>query len=730
MAGQPQQATARTTTALVAATVLVSVAGAALTLWAWRDLAAEDAYPNLVTSFSAVLYAVLGWIIVRRVHNRIGWILLATGLLLAVMGATSAYSVVGVLTSPGSLPAGKIVGALSELAFVPISMGVAYVLLLFPTGRLPSPRWRMAAAASAALAVVVGAAYIVTPRTVALPAPGGVSLLFANPLGLGLVGDLLGPVGTIVGLTVVYLVALGLALVALVGRYRSGSRDQRQQIKWLAFTALAGLAFQLVASLGTLMSGSGPSPAIFAVYLAEAAVALIGVPVAITVAILRYGLYEIDVIINRTVVYGLLAAAVTAVYVGVVVGIGTLLGYGVDSPLLTTVAAVAIALLFQPLRRQAQRAANRLVYGERATPYQVLSDFAGDMAGTLGLDDILDRMVSVLADGTGATRVDAWIRIGSQLCPAAAWPRGSAPAEPLAVGPGDELIALPDATRTIAVRQGAELLGALALHKPRSESLSMTEDKLLQHLASQAGLVLRNVRLTAELRATIGELTASRRRLVEAQDLERRKIERNLHDGAQQQLVALRVQLGLLEALAEDSDRVRAMAAQLRDALQQALDDLRDLARGIYPPLLAERGLAVALEGPARRLAAETAVQSDGLGRYSEDVEAAVYFCALEALQNVGKYAAATSTVVRLAEADGHLTFEVEDDGCGFRPSETRFGTGLQGMADRLDALGGDLEVTSEPGRGTLVRGRLRLASASHSAVPAPTGSTASSRQR
>ena len=265
-------------------------------------------------------------------------------------------------------------------------------------------------------------------------------------------------------------------------------------------------------------------------------------------------------------------------------------------------------------------------------------------------------------------------------------------------------------TRAIAVRQRDELLGALAIEKPRNEPLSITEDKLLQHLASQAGLVLRNVRLTAELRDTIDELRASRRRLVQAQDSERRKIERNLHDGAQQRLVALRVQLGLLDRYAADENRVKQNAQQLQAALQEALDELRDLARGIYPPLLADKGLAVALEAQARKAPVGTTVESDGVGRYPEEVEAAVYFCALEAMQNVAKYADATSTVIRLAEADGYLLFEIEDDGRGFKVDETGYGTGLQGMADRLDAIGGKLEVASEPARGALVRGRIKLA--------------------
>jgi signal transduction histidine kinase len=318
-----------------------------------------------------------------------------------------------------------------------------------------------------------------------------------------------------------------------------------------------------------------------------------------------------------------------------------------------------------------------------------------------------------LADGTGATRVDVWVRVGGELRPAATWPQSAAPPAALALGRTEDLPLFGDVARAIEVRQGDELLGALALQKPRNEALSPTEDKLLQDLASQAGLVLRNVRLTAELRAKIEELRASRRRLVGAQDEERRKIERNLHDGAQQQLVALRVQLGLLGRVAGDPARVEAMTHLLQDALQDALEDLRDLARGIYPPLLADKGLPIALETQARKLASDATVQSDGVSRYPQEIEAAVYFCALEAMQNVSKYADATRTVVRLAETDGHLEFEIEDNGRGFAPDETGYGTGLQGMADRLDAIGGQLEVASEPGHGTRVRGRVQLTTSS-----------------
>ncbi len=262
-------------------------------------------------------------------------------------------------------------------------------------------------------------------------------------------------------------------------------------------------------------------------------------------------------------------------------------------------------------------------------------------------------------------------------------------------------------TRAVAVRHGNELLGALALRKPASEPLTGAEDKLLQHVASQAGLVFRNRRLTAELRATIAELTASRRRLVGAQDAERRKIERNLHDGAQQQLVALSIQLGLLEESAGEPGSVRQLAPQLKSAVRAALDDLRDLARGIYPPLLAEQGLAAALQAQVRKVPLPVLVEAEGIGRYPQDTESTVYFCTLEALQNVAKYAAASQVTVGLSGAGGGLQFRVTDDGAGFDPGLARKGTGLQGMADRLAALGGTLHVHSQPGYGTTVQGWL-----------------------
>jgi signal transduction histidine kinase len=195
-----------------------------------------------------------------------------------------------------------------------------------------------------------------------------------------------------------------------------------------------------------------------------------------------------------------------------------------------------------------------------------------------------------------------------------------------------------------------------------------------------------------------------------ARDEERRRIERNIHDGAQQQLVALAVKQRLAASVVgRDDDRARAMLEELQSETHQALEDLRDLARGIYPPLLADQGLAAALQSQARKSAVPVDVIADGVGRFPQEVEAAVYFSCLEALQNVAKYSSASRAVISLAEVDGELRFEVEDDGSGFDVSTTSYGTGLQGIADRLDALGGRIDVRSTPGSGTTIAGVLPL---------------------
>jgi hypothetical protein len=272
------------------------------------------------------------------------------------------------------------------------------------------------------------------------------------------------------------------------------------------------LATQVVGGLA-IAFGEASKPLQQVPYAITPFLVLLGIPVAMAIAILQRRLFDIDVIISRALLFTLLSAGITAVYAAIVLGIGTFVGHR-GSPLLTVAAAVVIAVVFQPLRQRAGRLANRVVYGERATPYQVLSDFAAGMAGQLDLGVALDRMVSLLGGAAGAARVEAWVRVGAELRPAAVWPGGSAPSPVVRLNGAAGLPVLDPGARMVPVRHGDDLLGAISLAKPPNESLSSAEDGLLAHLASQAGLVMRNAQLTAELRATIEELLASRRRLV------------------------------------------------------------------------------------------------------------------------------------------------------------------------------------------------------------------------
>ena len=701
---------ARCITVALAVIVLVSLAGAVLTGLGWSHMALSDAVGNAGDAASAIAYSALGALIIRRAGNLIGWLMLIEGAANAVMESGSAYAVLGLKAHPGALPGAAVVGVLGESAFVIVVVTLAALFLTFPTGRLPSPRWRLPARAGLVLAGLALVAFVVSPRSVALPAPGGISLVYPNPIAIRGLGPA-GQFGTLNALGVLFVLMLAPAVTSMVLRYRRGDQRQRQQLKWLSLVVVGVLICQAAGSVAIAFGQNGKLweavPYGITPYLA-----LFGIPVTIAIAILRYRLFDIDLIISRALLFTLLSAGVTAVYAAVVLGFGTLAGSG-SHPVLTVAAAVIIALVFQPLRQRARLLANRLVYGHRATPYQVLSDFAADMAGQLDLGEALDRMVSLLAGASGASRVEAWIRVGGELRPAAVWPDGLLPSGAVRLG-GDAALPVLDpggsgdpGTRVVPVRHGEDLLGAISLSKPRDEALTSTEDALLQHLASQASLVMRNAQLTAELQASIDELRASRRRLVEAQDAERRKIERNLHDGAQQQLIALAIHLGLLAEAADDPALIRQAIPELKAQLSAALDDLRALARGIYPPLLADQGLVVALRAQVSRSPVPVMLEAGQVGRYSPDAESTVYFCALEALQNVAKHARATQAVIRLAGSEDGLEFSISDDGAGLPASGLRTGSGMQGMTDRLAAHGGTLDVRSEPGQGTTITGRL-----------------------
>jgi signal transduction histidine kinase len=611
----------------------------------------------------------------KRPENRIGWIFLAAGLMNGLEDFGVSYGIRALVVAPGSLPAGRALAWMgSWITGIPLGL-LAFFFLLFPTGNLPSPRWRPAAwFVAGSFALLLATELVFSTRSWKYP-------FRASSLGASPIAPLL---------VVVLAVSFVISLAAPAVRFRGSSGDERLQLKW--FVTATALVF--VVLLGYIPLGSCNSCSPPAVISVLAGLAFLFLWTAISIAVLKYRLYEIDVVISKAVVYGTLAVFITLVYVGLVAGVGTLVG-NTRSPLLAAIAAAVIAVAFQPIRQRAGRLANRIVYGKRATPYEVLSDFAEQMAGAYPVEDILPHIARMLVEGTGAIRSDVWLLVGSELRAAGSWPRVEVAPVPL-IANGS--IDVPGAV-AVPVRYQGEVLGALSLQKPPGDPITSTERKLLDDVASQAGLVLRNARL-------IGELRASRQRIVSAQDAAARRLERNIHDGAQQQLVALAVKTRLADSLVgRDEAKAHDVLSQIQTEAQEALENLRDLARGIYPPILADQGLAVALDAQAKRSPVPVALEAVGISRYRSETEAAVYFSVLEALQNVAKYSGASQAMVSLYGDDGHLTFEVTDDGVGFDPSTTAYGTGLQGVADRLAAIDGTLKVRSQPGVGTTIVG-------------------------
>jgi signal transduction histidine kinase len=670
--------------ALWGMTVALLVATAPL-LVAERHIHRVNVPLAIVAAGVSLIWISVGALIAaRRRGNAVGWLFCGVGAGLAVSGFGQAYTIYGILvhpSAPGVAPT-ALMGEYGLFSVTPLAL----LFLLFPDGKSPGPRWRWVGWAILSGAGVALAGSLTKPETLNNFRDYGIA--YRNPLGIQALAHVVPYV--ITGGTLSAIAGSLAAVVALRYRYRHSTGDVRQQIRWLAYVGAVGLILFVVwAVFGVILTTA--EGGWFDYLLAAVALTIaVGVPAAVTVSIFKYRLYDIDVVINKTLVYGALAGFITVIYVAIVVGIGAAIGQGSKPNLgLSILATAVVAVAFQPVRERVQKVANRVVYGQRATPYEVLSEFSHRMAGTYAADDVLPRMARILAEGTAAKEARVWLRVSGELHPAAAWPDGDGSA--------------PDPDRSdllVPVKHQGEELGALSIAKPAGERLTPAEEKLTRDLASQAGLVLRNVKL-------IEDLKASRVRLVQAQDQERRRIERNIHDGAQQQLVAIGVKLGLARRLREQPDKMEDVLSQLQAETNQALQDLRDLARGIYPPLLADQGLAAALLAQARKSAIPVDVEAIGIGRYPQEAEAAVYFCVLEALQNVAKYANATTATVALATTDGHLSFVVTDDGAGFDPSETSYGTGLQGMADRLAALGGSLDVRSSPGRGAVVAGRV-----------------------
>ena len=403
---------------------------------------------------------------------------------------------------------------------------------------------------------------------------------------------------------------------------------------------------------------------------------------------------------------------VLVTYVVVVIAGGALLGRGSADVLLSVVATAAVALAFDPVQSRLEAVASRVVHGGLASPYDVLRSFSETVAGRYAAEELPVRMARVLAEGTGAAWSQVWLIVAGRPALAATWP-------PDASRAGAETGEDPRRTeapgrRAQAVRHGEELLGVLVVQEQEQVPLTSVEERLFSGLAAQAGLVLRGVRLRAELERRASELTSragelrlSRQRVVDAQDGQRRLLERDIHDGAQQHLVALAVNLRLAQTLASRSpERADTLLADQQVSAEDAVETLVRLSRGIYPTRLTDDGLKAALRAVAVSSPVRVEVTAEGLGRYDAPLEAAAYFCCLEALQNAAKHAGATSVGIDLHQEGDALVLTVSDNGGGFDPGRASMGTGLVNMRDRIESLEGTLTVDSTS-RGTCVRASL-----------------------
>jgi signal transduction histidine kinase len=664
-------------TATLAAATSVLVTHSGRPTGVFEVVAAYSLRLEILLGAALLVFPIVGAIIAsRRPGHPIGWLFCGAGMSVALAHFAGTYAFHALDTNPGSLPGGAAVELISDGLWLPtIALTTVFLFLFFPTGRLRTRAERLTAWI-AGIAALLGGPIAALIEPYIYPAP-----TILNPLPTRLPAAVFGALS---GTAFFALTGCLLASTALlIRRFRRSAGEEREQLRWFLFAS--GLV--LVTAVPTNLVDSPPELLVI-VNLG----ALLLLPITVAVAILKYRLFEIDVVIRKTAVYAILAAAIVAAGALAIAIVGSLASGAAESRIAVLVLGAAMGFAIWPLRRIATRIADRLVFGGRRTPYEVLAEFSGRLAETYSSEDVLARMAQIVAAGVGADLAVVWLKVADAFRASATWP-------PDAALP----VTIPD--DAVEVRHQGEVLGAISVAMPANDPITPTRQALIGDLAAQAGPVLRNVRLVEELRE-------SRRRIVSAQDARARKLERDIHDGAQQQLVALAVKGRLLAGLiGSDDERARALVEQLQIDVEDALQTLRDLARGIYPPLLADRGLAAAIEAQARKSPVPVTVAADAIGRFAQDVESAVYFSCLEALQNIAKHARATRAFIRLAEGVGELLFAVSDDGIGFDAEQASPGTGLQGMIDRIDAVGGSVEIVSVPGEGTQVRGRIPIGS-------------------
>lgn len=625
----------------------------------------SDSIGNVLNGLILVAFVTVGAVIAyHRPTNPIGWIFVL-GTLLWALGAFGVDYAARALP-PRSHP---LPGALAAAVFgtwaraLGWTLMVTFVPLLFPGGRLPSARWRPVAWCAAA--------YLGLWTVAALLAPAPPDDRFTsvhNPFGVRAVSGLPD-----------LAIALSLPLIAMCGaaliqRFRGARGQERQQLKWLAYgTALPAILIGLV-----LASGNGGLPWQQTVVI---------IPVAVGIAILRYRLYDIDLLINRTLVYGALTACVVGLYVVVVGAFGSLLQVH-GSPIVAFLATGLVAVLFQPLRATLQRGVNRMMYGRRDDPYAVISALARRLEGTMSPWAILPGVAETVRDALKLPYVGIALEQDGARTVAAA--SGT---------PGDRLLTLP------LVHQHRTVGQLLLAPRRGDDDLTPADHRLLGDLARQAGAAAHAVRLATELQQARG-------RLVAAREEERRRLRRDLHDGLGPQLASQTLTLtAVRKLLRHDPEGAERLLDDAMAHAEEAINDIRRLVYALRPPALDDLGLLGSLrEGAARSSRNGLRVAVEGppaVSTLPAAVEVACYRIAQEALTNVVRHAHARTCTIRL-RIGGAVCLEIIDDGVGLAP-EYRAGIGLQSMRERAEELGGSCLVEPHPGGGTAVRVHLPL---------------------
>ena len=651
----------------------------------------------VLTGVLSLAFPTLGALIASRLPtNPIGWIFCGVGLLYTAQRFSTAYADYALLENL-AFPGGEYVAWFSGLLDFkgPILAGV-FVMLLFPDGRLLSRRWRIVAWTAACGAVLTELYDAFYPDFLATHS------YVWNPFAVvGLVGgftpDELFIGSAVVGETLL-LTSILAALFSLFVRLHRAWGDEHQQLKWFLYATVPAvgcfsfilLSF-IIVDFTEVVFGTPfiPFSRSYDDVPYIAAFALLIVPVFTYIAIVRYHLYDIDVVINRTFVYGTLTACVVGIYVLAVVALGAL--FQAQGNLAISLSATGlVAVLFQPLRSRLQRGVNRMLYGERDDPYAVISRLGRRLEAALAPDTVLPTLVETIAQALKLPYAAILLKEAEGFRTAAAY--GSPRGEP----------------ETLPLVYQREEIGRLVL-SPRApgEGFSDADRRLLEDLARQAEVAVHAVRLTTDLQH-------SRERLVATREEERRRLRRDLHDGLGAQLAGLNIQAGTLRRLIpRDPDAANEVVVELRDELRSAIADIRRLVYDLRPPALDDLGLAEALRRLAERYGSEgeqlrVSVEApESLPNLPAAVEVAVYRITQEALTNVARHSQARSSVVRFA-VNEDVALEIVDDGVGI-PAERGAGVGLSSMHERASELGGSCTVQSVPKGGTQVLVRLPL---------------------